>query len=118
MHEPERRVPRPEFLHALEEADDPAVPGIGGHPVPESRREDRRTGFDDLMEPPGYDAIRLRHRRYIREHGGFPVRRVRVRAGLLLTGSCWLCCFFHTFPLLVFFIECTMREYSDDSSKR
>src|SRR5450759_3224068 len=37
--EAERRVPRFELLRALEEADDLAVLGIRGHPVPESRRE-------------------------------------------------------------------------------
>ena len=35
--EAERRVPRVELLRALEEADDLAVLGIRGHPVPESR---------------------------------------------------------------------------------
>src|SRR5438552_12439955 len=39
VHEAERRVPRLEILRALEEADDLAVLGIRGHPVPESRRE-------------------------------------------------------------------------------
>ena len=34
--EAERRVPRLELLRALEEADDLAVLGIRGHPVPES----------------------------------------------------------------------------------
>src|SRR5207245_8715601 len=40
--EAERRIPRFELLRCLEEADDLtvfAVLGIGGHPVPESRRE-------------------------------------------------------------------------------
>ena len=46
------------FSTALEEADYLAVFSIRGHPVPESRRENWRTGFDDRMEPPGYDAIR------------------------------------------------------------
>src|SRR5947199_7876075 len=41
--EAERRVPRLELLRALEEADDLVVLGIGGHPVPSSRREGRRT---------------------------------------------------------------------------
>src|SRR5712691_7721074 len=47
--EAERRVPRLELLRALEEADDVAVLGIRGHPVPESRREAWRAGFDDSM---------------------------------------------------------------------
>src|SRR5216683_5715669 len=37
--EAERRVPGLELLRALEEADDVAVLGIGGHPVPSSWRE-------------------------------------------------------------------------------
>src|SRR6266508_3280747 len=37
--EAERRVPRFELLRALEEADDLAVLGIRGHPVPGFRRE-------------------------------------------------------------------------------
>jgi hypothetical protein len=36
---------------ALVEADDLAVLGMRGHPVPESRREGWRAGFDDGMEP-------------------------------------------------------------------
>src|SRR6266404_600223 len=43
--EAERRVPRVELLRALEEADDIAVLGIRGHPVPEFRREDRRAAL-------------------------------------------------------------------------
>src|SRR5216110_1251099 len=49
--EAERRVSRFELLRALEEADDLAVLGIRGHPVPGSRREGWRAGFDDVMEP-------------------------------------------------------------------
>src|SRR5215475_4791285 len=55
--EAERRVPRFELLRALEEADDIAVLGIRGHPVPRSRREGRRAGFDDGMEPLGHAAL-------------------------------------------------------------
>ena len=80
VHEAERRVPRLEFLRALEEADDLAVLGIRGHPVPESRREGWRAGFDDRMEPLAQGAIRFRHRGDLREHGAFPVRLVRARA--------------------------------------
>jgi hypothetical protein len=58
--EAERRVPRVELLRALEEADDLAVLGIRGHPVPESRREGRRAGLDDRMEPIAPRAIRFR----------------------------------------------------------
>src|SRR5439155_15282564 len=75
--EAERRVPRVELPRALEEADDLAVLGIRGHPVPESRREDWRAGFDDRMEPLAHGAIRFRHLGDLREHGAFPVRFVR-----------------------------------------
>src|SRR6266700_3568083 len=78
--EAERRVPRVELLRALEEADDLAVLGIRGHPVPESRREGWRAGFDDRMEPLAHGAIRSRHLGDLREHGAFPVRLVRARA--------------------------------------
>src|SRR5438128_8260816 len=87
VHEAERRVPRFELLRALEEADDLAVLGIRGHPVPESRREGGRAGFDDRMEPLAYGAIRFRHRGDLREHGAFPIRLVRAPTearGLLL----------------------------------
>src|SRR3954462_7011969 len=43
--EAEGRVPRFELLRALEEADDFAVLGIRGHPVPGSRREGWRACF-------------------------------------------------------------------------
>src|SRR5262249_57302973 len=56
--EAERRVPRVELLRALEEADDLAVLGIRGHPVPGFWREGWRAGFDDRMEPLGDGAIR------------------------------------------------------------
>src|SRR6266852_4971433 len=78
--EAERRVPRLELLRALEEADDVAVLGIRGHPVPESGREGWRAGFDDRMEPLAHGAIRFRHLGDLREHGAFPVRLVRARA--------------------------------------
>src|SRR5205085_9685197 len=52
--EAERRVPVFELVRALEEADDLAIPGICGHPVPGLRREGRRAGFDDLMESLGH----------------------------------------------------------------
>src|SRR6266536_3878957 len=77
--EAERRVPRVELLRALEEADDLAVLGIRGHPVPESRREGWRAGFDDLMEPLTHGAIRSRHLGDLREHLTFPIRLVRAR---------------------------------------
>src|SRR5206468_1712551 len=68
------------LLRALEEADDLAVLGIRGHPVPESRREDRRAGFDDLMEPLGHGALWFRHLGDLPEHVAFPFRPVLVRA--------------------------------------
>src|SRR5207249_6321794 len=78
--EAERRVPRLELLRALEEADDLAVLGIRGHPVPESRREGWRAGFADRMEPLAHGAFRFRHPGDLREHGAFPVRLVLARA--------------------------------------
>src|SRR5215218_2798109 len=71
--EAERRVPRFELLRALEEADDIAVLGIRGHPVPGSRREGWRARLDDGMEPFGHGAIRFRHLGDLREHVAFPV---------------------------------------------
>src|SRR5439155_10660263 len=76
--EAERRVPRLELLRALEEADDIAILGIRGHPVPGFRREGWRVGFDDRMEPLPHAAIRLRQRGDLREHGAFAVRVFRA----------------------------------------
>src|SRR6266446_7375239 len=78
--EAERRVPRLALVRALEEADDVAVLGVRGHPLPGSRREGWRAGFDDGMEPPGHGAIRFRHLRNLREHVALPVRLLRARA--------------------------------------
>src|SRR2546426_3057149 len=80
--EAERRVPRLELLRRLEEADDLAVLGVRGHPIPGSRREGWRAGFDDGMEPLGHGAIRFRHGGDARERGAFPVRLVRDRLRL------------------------------------
>src|SRR5207302_7878583 len=87
--EAERRVPRFELLRVLEVADDLAVLGIRGHPVPGCRREGWRAGFDDRMEPLGQPAIWFRHRGDLREHGALPVRRVRLQllGALLHRGS-------------------------------
>ena len=92
MHEAERRVPRLESLRALEETDDLAVLGIGGHPVPEPRRDARRGGFDDGVKPFAYCAIRSRHLRDRREHGALAVRLLR---GFLGDARCDLFYFFH-----------------------
>src|SRR5436190_759077 len=78
--EAERRVPRLELVRTLEEADDMVVLGVRGHPVPGSRREGWRAGFDDGMEPLGHGAIRFRHRGNLREHVAFPVGLLRARA--------------------------------------
>src|SRR5207249_1661024 len=90
-------VPRLELLRALEEADDLAVPGIRGHPVPESRRESWRGRFDDSMEPLAHSAIGGRHLGDLREHGTFLVRlapawpaargRLQLLGALLHRGS-------------------------------
>src|SRR3990172_1063883 len=76
--EAERRVPRVELLRALEEADDLAVLGIRGHPIPGFRREGWCAGFDDRMEPLGHGAIRFRHLGDLREHVVFPLRLART----------------------------------------
>src|SRR5829696_3003811 len=83
--EAKRSVPRVELLGALEEADDLAVLGIGGHPVPGLRRELWCARLDDLVEPLGHGAIRYRHLGDLGEHGAFPVRLLRFR--LLLSGA-------------------------------
>src|ERR1700687_4892465 len=77
--EGERGVPRFELLDAFEEADDSAVLGIRGHPVPGFRREGWRAGFDDGMEPRGHGAIWFRHLGDLREHVAFRVRIARAR---------------------------------------
>src|SRR2546426_11314434 len=78
--EAEGRVPRLELVRALEEADDIAVLGVRGHPVPGSRPEGWRAAFDDGMEPLGHGAIRFRHLGNLREHVAFRVRLLRARA--------------------------------------
>src|ERR671911_1403724 len=84
--EAERRVPRVELLGALEEAHHLAVLiGVRGHPVPGLRRELWCARLDDLVEPLGHGAIRLRHLGDLREHGAFPIRPLRFR--LLLFGA-------------------------------
>ena len=77
--EAEGRVPRLELVRGLEEADDLAVLGIRGHPVPELRREGWCAGFDDRMQPLAEGAIRCLHLGDLREHGAFPVRLVRFQ---------------------------------------
>src|SRR2546425_7424036 len=77
--EAERRIPRLELLRCLEEADDLtvlALPGIGGHPVPESRREGWHAFSDDSMEPLAHGAIRFPHLCDPCEHSALPVRLV------------------------------------------
>src|SRR5258708_1596049 len=81
--EAERRVPRLELLRGLEEADDLAVFGIRGHPVPRLRREVWRAGRDDRVQPFGHGAIRCRHLGDLREHVALAVRLVRARLLLL-----------------------------------
>src|ERR1700682_5171754 len=78
--EAERRISRLELVRALEEADDIAVLGVRAHPVPGSRREGWRAGFDDGMEPLGHGAIRFRHLGDLREQVAFPVYLACARA--------------------------------------
>src|SRR5947209_7954065 len=82
--EAERRVPRLELVRALEEADDLAVLGVRGHPVPGSRRQGWRAGFDDGIEPLGQGAIPCRHLGDLRAHVTFPVRLARALAAARL----------------------------------
>src|SRR5215471_9166324 len=77
--EAERRIPGLELLRGLEEADDLAVLGVGGHPIPGSRREGRRAGFDEGMDPLGQGAVRLGHLGDLREHVAVPVRLSAAR---------------------------------------
>src|SRR5437879_7980726 len=76
--EAERRVPRLELVRALEEADDMVVLGVRGHPVPGSRREGWRAGFDDGMEPLGHGAIRFRHLGNLLQRVAFTILIVRL----------------------------------------
>src|SRR5205823_5492316 len=64
---------------ALEEADDLAFLGIRGHPVPGLRREVRRAGFDDGMEPLSQGPIWFRHRGDRRQRGPFVILAARLR---------------------------------------
>src|SRR5881397_1167686 len=82
--EAERRIPRVELVRALEVADDLAVLGIRGHPVPGFRREGWRAGFDNRMEPLGHGAIPFRHLGDLREHVAFPIRLARAWAAARL----------------------------------
>src|SRR6266511_446246 len=82
--EAERRVPRLELVRALEEADDLAVLGVRGHPVPGLRLQARRAGFDECVEPLGHGAIRSRHLGDLRKHVAFAGSPVLVRARLRL----------------------------------
>jgi hypothetical protein len=66
-----------------------------GIPYQSLGKEGWRVGFDDGMEPLAYDAIRSLHRSDLREHGAFPVRLLRARAGLSLPESCFFLCDFH-----------------------
>src|SRR5215212_5926632 len=89
--EAERRVPRAELLRALEEADDLAVLGVGGHPVPGLRGEGRGARFDESVEALGHGAIRLGHLGDLRQHVALPVRlagaRAAARSRLQLPGA-------------------------------
>src|SRR5918995_2132487 len=82
--EAERRVPLLELRRRREEADDLAVLRIRRHAVPGPRRERRRAGRDDLVQPLGHVFVRLRHLRDLREHVAFALRAVPVRARLRL----------------------------------
>src|SRR4029453_2637800 len=87
--EAERRVPLAVLRRAVEEADDLALLGVRGHPVPALRPQGRRTGRDDLLEGPGQGPIRSPLLRDLREHVAFPGRPVPVctRFGLQLSDA-------------------------------
>src|ERR1700689_4383052 len=76
--EAECRVSRLELVRALEEANDIAVLGVRGHPVPGSRGEGWCARFDDGMEPPAHSAIRFRHLGNLRNHVALPIRFLRA----------------------------------------
>src|SRR5918996_1038194 len=87
--EAERRVPRVELGRGGEEADDVALPGIRGHPVPGLRREGRGAGLDDRVDPLGHGPIRFRHLSDLREQ--FFLSRFRLElSGALLHGGSFL----------------------------
>src|SRR5439155_688931 len=79
--EAEHRVPLLELPRVAEEADDLAVLGIGGHPVPRFRREIWGRGLDELMEPLSDGAVLRRHRGDRGAHGAFPIRLVLQLSG-------------------------------------
>src|SRR5437870_3908010 len=79
--EAEHRVPLLELPRVAEEADDLAVLGIGGHPVPRFRREIWSRGLDELMEPLSDGAVLRRHRGDRGAHGAFPIRLVLQLSG-------------------------------------
>src|SRR5690606_32805242 len=80
-------VPGAELLRALEEADDLAVLGVGGHAVPGPRGELRRAGLDQGMDPLRDDAVRFRHlgdlRQYLSLRVGLASRAATPRLQLL-----------------------------------
>ncbi|HSS10849.1 MAG TPA: hypothetical protein VLL25_13250 [Acidimicrobiales bacterium] len=69
------------FCALWKKHDDVAVLGVRGHPVPGSRREGWRAGFDDGVEPLGHGAIRFGHLGDLGEHVALPVRLVGARSG-------------------------------------
>src|SRR2546423_14265404 len=71
--EAEGRVPRLELMRGLEEADDLAVLGIGGHPGPQLGREGWGAGFYNRMEPRAYGPISCLLLADPGEDGAFPV---------------------------------------------
>src|SRR5690606_20465455 len=85
--EAEGGVPGAELLRALEEADDLAVLGVGGHAVPGPRGELRRAGLEQGMDPLRDDAVRFRHlgdlRQYLSLRVGLASRAATPRLQLL-----------------------------------
>src|SRR4029453_11725305 len=76
--EAEHRVALLELRRVAEEADDLAVLGVGGPPVPGLRREAGGGGLDELMKALGDGAILGRHRGDRGAHGVFAIGLARL----------------------------------------
>jgi len=87
--EAERHILLSKLMSVAKEADDLAVLGICGHPIPESRREDWRACFVDNMDPLTHGAIWFWHRSDLLMYGNFPICLFRVCAWVFWFDSCF-----------------------------
>src|SRR5690606_13200924 len=83
-----------ELLPAAEEADDLAVFGVRGLPVPRPGHKRGRAGRDDGMKPLAYRAIRFRHGGNSCENSALPFHFLRCglvggHASLLIHYNSW-----------------------------